>query len=203
MKYDPYVLYVSRHDDETGTQIMVVAYAKAYQARKFLDVLLEDDGIVWEDCHPSADPGTTIRSESGIVVSTRFARMRGEDTSHLLRKAVEHEYDVKQMLWELPPEHVRWARRFRHGPPLPRTDEEAGVVPASEKRAARRASSPKKQAPGGYVHVSDIALSMGIDAKQARVALRKIYKDGKPEIGWNFPPSEIEELKAKIKEALK
>lgn len=195
MKYNPYVLYVSRHKDETGTQVMVTTYPTAYQARKFLDELLQDDGIVWDDCHPSACPGSTIRSESGIIVSTRFDAER-------MRKAVEHQYEVKEMAWDLPPEHVRWARRFRNGPPLPTTLEEATGTSETRARRERKASAPKKQAPTGYVHVSDIALAMGIDAKQARVALRKIYKDGKPDVGWNFPPSEVDALKVKIKNAL-
>lgn len=194
MKYKKYVLYCSRHNDETATQVMVMIYALAYQARKFLDVLLEDDGIVWEDgLVPLADPGSTIRSETGIVVSTRF-------DADAMRRAVEHEYEVKEMAWDLPPADTRYARHFRHGPPAPRTLEEAGV---KAERVKRTASAPRASAPVGYVHVSDIALSMGIDAKQARVALRKIYKGDKPIHGWSFPPSEVEALKARIREVVK
>lgn len=199
IKYDPYVLYVTRHQDETGTQVMVVTYPKAYQARKFLDLLLKDDGWVWDDCHPSADPGSTIRSETGIVVSTRFHPER-------MRKAVEHEYEIKEMVWDLPPEHRRWALRFRNGPELPKTLEEAGITVDAEgrrERKQRKSSAPRADAPAGYVHVSDVALSMGIDAKQARVALRKLYPDGKPAYGWYFDPKALDDLKARIKEQLK
>lgn len=182
-----YALYISRHRDD-DTQCMVVVFCAAYAARKFLDILLEDDGIVWED-------DCTIRSETGIVVSTRWYPKR-------MRACVEHEYSLKEMAFKLPAPHPSWARAFRYGPEQPRTLEaDAGATKQREKRE-RRSSAPRSAAPAGYVHVSDVALALGIDAKAARVALRKIY-DEKPKFGWNFPPGEVEELKKKIKEVLR
>lgn len=177
-----YVFYITRYKDD-DTQCMVVSFAAPYSARKFLDVLLRDDGIIWEN-------ETTIRSETGIVVSTRW-------WPGLLRECVDHDYSLAEMAWDLDPHVVRWARTFRNGPNLPRTLEEDGVV--KEKRE-RKASVARKEAPPGYLHVSEIALSMGIDARDARRALRSIME--KPEVGWNFPPDQLEEIKAKIKEAL-
>jgi hypothetical protein len=181
-----YVLYISRHGDD-DTQCIVQSFAARYSGRKFLDVLLRDDGIHWDD-------ECTVRSETGIVVSTRW-------WPGLLRRVVEHEYSIAEMAWSLrdyAPEVYRAAKTFRNGPDLPRTLEE---TPTRERRT-RAASAPRASAPSGYVHVSDIALSMGIDAKQARVALRKIYPQ-KPATGWSFPPGEIEALKTKIKEVIK
>lgn len=196
MKDRRYVMYCSRHGDETGTQIMVLIYDKAYQARKFLDALLRDDGFIWDDhAFPMAKPGSTIRSESDIVVSTRF-------DPEAMRKAVEFEYEPKHMAWDLPPTDASAIRRFRDGPPMPRTLEETGRREGETVRV-RRTSTPKTAAPSNYVHVSTVALSMGIDAKQARVALRKIFPDGKPAYGWNFDPATLDDLKAKIKEHLK
>lgn len=183
-----YALYFSRHGDD-DTQVMVQVFAAAYAARKFLDVVLEDDGIIWEnDC--------TIRSETGIVVSTKWYPER-------MKKVVEHEYTLEEMAWDLQNPHLAEAKRFRYGPPQPRTlEEDAGGTRAREKRE-RRAKGPTVSAPAGYVHVSDVALSMGIEPKQARVALRKIYPDGKPAYGWYFDPKTLDDLKAKIREQLK
>lgn len=182
-----YALYITRHGDD-DTQCIVQTFGAPYSARKFLDVLLKSDGIVWENEH-------TIRSETGIVVSTRWWPKR-------MRACVEHEYSIAEMAWDLrdvAPDVHKAAKRFRNGPEQPRTIEAADVKPKRERTAA----APRAAAPSGYIHISDVALAMGIDARQARVALRKIYKDGKPATGWSFPPAEVEELKTKIKAVLK
>lgn len=187
-----YCLYISR-EGEDDTQCMVVTFARPYSARKFLDVLLRDDTYTWKEATEFQEAETTIVSSSGIVVSTRWWPGK-------LRKCLEHEYEIAEMAWELDPQHRRWAKEFRNGPNFPRTiDEAANAGPQRE----RRSSAPRATAPSNYVHVSDVALSMGIDAKQARVALRKIYPDGKPAVGWNFPPEEVDALKAKIAAVLK
>lgn len=182
-----YVFYVSRHGDD-DTQSIVQTFAAAYAARKFLDALLEQDGLIWED-------PCTIRSETGIIVSTRWYPER-------MKKCVEHDYSLAEMAWSLrdyAPDVYNSARRFRSGPELPRTLED---VPERKTRSGK-SSAPRADAPSGYVHVSDVALSMGIDAKQARVALRKLYPEGKPAYGWFFDPKTLDEVKAKIKEVVK
>jgi len=193
-----YALYVHRRNDD-DTQSMCVVFAAAFAARKFLDVLLRDDGIVWEDEWYGQEwprvttmkRGSTIRSETGIVVSTRWYPKR-------MHEVVEHDYSLAEMAWELPYPHRGWAKNFRSGPPLPRTLEE---MPERARRE-RTPSAPREDHPPGYMHVSDVALSMGIEAKVARVALRKIFADGKPKWGWWFDPKEVDGLKKKIKEQL-
>jgi len=189
-------------DDDT--QVMVVCFTQAYTARKFLDVLLRDDGVVWEDVWYDGEwpdtttmkRGSTIRSESGIIVSTRWYPKR-------MREVVEHEYSIAEMGWELPQPMLGWAKAFRRGPNLPRTiEEDVGGTRARERRE-RKASTPRKAAPAGYVHVSDVALSMGIEAKEARVALRKIFAGEKPAYGWWFDPKGLDDLKKKIKGAMR
>lgn len=185
-----YVFYITRHRDD-DTQGIVVAFAAKYAARKFLDELLQDDGIIWEDAvpTPTGEHGCTIRSESGIIVSTRWWPGR-------LRECVEHEYSLQEMAWDLRGPPLAWARHFRNGPDLPRTLEDS---PGHKERAERRqkSSGPTVAHPTGAVHVSDLALSLGIDARDARRALRSIMQ--KPAYGWWFKPEEIEEVKAKIK----
>lgn len=173
-----YAFYISRHGDD-DTQTMCVVFAEPYAARKFLDELLKDDGYIWDD-------ECTIRSETGIVVSTRWYPKR-------MRRCVEHEYSIAEMAWDLDPHVARWARQFRSGPPQPRTLEEDA---AHKERAERKASTPRKEAPAGWLHVSDVALSMGIDARDARRALRACMT--KPDVGWYFDPKEVEDVKAKI-----
>lgn len=177
-----YALYLSRRGDD-DTQTMCVVFGAPYAARKFLDELLKGDGVVWDD-------GCTIRSETGIIVSTRWYPKR-------MRECVEHEYTLQEMAWSLDPHVAKWARVFRNGPPQPRTLEEDS---AHKERAERRVSTPRREAPAGWLHVSDIALSMGVDARDARRALRSIMTKG--EFGWWFDPKEVDEIKKKIAAAL-
>ncbi len=183
-----YVFYLSRHGDD-DTQCMVVAFAARYAAKKFLDELLQDDGYIWDDCY-LGEPECTIRSETGIVVSTRWWPGR-------LKACLEHELSLAEMAWDLQQPHLGWAKLFRNGPNLPRTLEES---PEREKRE-RRSSAPIVAHPSGAIHVSDLALSLGIDARDARRALRSIMQ--KPAYGWWFKPEEVDDVKAKIKEAVK
>lgn len=187
-----YCLYLSRHGDD-DTQCMVVIFCETYAARKFLDILLKDDGIIWDDAaylETSCKKGSTIRSETGIVVSTRWYPKR-------MRECVEHELTLQEIAWDLSPQYVKWARQFRNGPDLPRTLDEDTTVKAKRERAS---SAPKKAAPPGWVHVSDVAMSMNIDPRDARRVLRGIMS--KPDVGWWFDPKTIDGLKAQIKKAM-
>jgi len=180
-----YALYISRHGDD-DTQCMCLVFGAAYAVRRVLDLLGFDEGVVWDD-------ESTVRSIGGVVVSTRWFPDR-------MRRAVEHELTPQEMAWEPSPPDLMAIRQFLHGPEKPRTLE---ADPGAREKRERKPSAPRAQAPGGYVHVSDIALAMGIDAKQARVALRKIFPDGKPAIGWHFAPDKVEDIKRQIKENLK
>lgn len=176
-----YVLYLSRHGDD-DTQSMVMVFAAPYSARKFLDALLEDDGIVWDD-------DCTIRSETGIVVSTRWYADR-------MREAVEHEYTLAEMAWTLDSTHLAHARRFRNGPDQPRTADE----PTAD-RPRRSSSSSPRASREGLVPVGDIAAALGVEARDCRAALRKLRVE-KPAAGWAWPASEVEAIKARIQAAL-
>jgi len=187
-----YVLYFSRRwsEDPNGDRVMVWVFYHAFVARKFLDVALGDEGFIWED-------DCTVRTEGGTIVSTRW---HPED----MRAVWEHEYTLPELGWDLSsnmPMEYRCAMWWRHGAPT-ETEEEV-VQRRAAKRERKTSSSPRASAPPGYIHVSTIALQLGVDAKQARVALRKIYGDNKPKHGWNFAPDEVESVKAKIKENIR
>lgn len=189
-----YLFYVTREGDD-GTQMMTSrAFAARYAAKKWLDALIGDDTFEWrDDALPWVEKGCTIITSTGIVISTRGWPER-------MLACVEHELTLPEMAFSLEDGDLREIRLFRYGPEMPRTLEDDGHV--REKRE-RRSSAPRADAPAGYVHVSDVALSMGIDSKQARVALRKLFPDGKPAHGWWFDPATLDELKARIRAVLK
>lgn len=180
-----FVLYISRHGDD-DTQSMVQVFAQPYAARKFLDALLADDGVVWDD-------ECTVRSETGVVVSTRWYPDR-------MREAFDHEYTLEELAWTLDHVHAAAARRFRSGPELPRT-----VAEATADRPRRSSQSSTPRAPrasrDGLVPVGDIALALGVEPRLCRAALRKLRVE-KPAAGWAWPPSEVEAVKTKIQGAL-
>jgi hypothetical protein len=183
-----YVFYLSRHGDD-DTQCMVVSFARRYSARRFLDVLLETDGVVWEE------DGCTLRSETGVVVSTRWWPGR-------LRECYDHKYSLEELGWIMDPTHVGYARKFRYGPDLPRTlEEDAGAQQSSERRAKRTASTPRTSR-DGLVPIADVALALGIEPRDARACLRRL-KIEKPSSGWAFTAEQAEDIKRRISEALK
>lgn len=178
-----YVLYLSRHGDD-DTQTMVLVFGAPYSARKFLDVLLEKDGYIWED-------DCTIRSETGIVVSTRWYPKR-------MRACVEHEYSVAEFAWDLDPLHVGYARRFRYGPEQPRE-----LTPEQQERRPRQRQAPSgpRASRDGLVPIADVALQLNVTPRECRAALRKL-KVPKPAAGWAFPAAEVDAIRERIRSAL-
>lgn len=187
---DRHVLYLSRRyfDDPEGNQQCVFIYDRAWRTRQALTHILRDDEIVWET-------DDRLVSSSGIVISVhRCAPGRGCQTT--LREMYDYEPTLKEMPKELEYYQVRECRVFREGG-APRTLDDDPAVRAKRERRVRAVTA---QPPAGAVHVSDLALSMGIDARQARAALRGIMT--KPSWGWFFKLDEIEGIKKKIQEAL-
>lgn len=177
-----YVLYLTRRDDDE-TACMAKVFAAPYVARKFLDALLEDDGWVWED-------ETTIRSETGIVVSTRWF-------PEAMRACVEHVYTTAERDWRLDESHLTHAKLFRYGPDV-RPTSEGGVEEVV--RAPRPAPQPRASREG-LVPVADVAAQLGVDARDVRQALRKL-KVTKPAAGWAWPASEVPSVVSLVRGAL-
>ena len=187
-----YALYCSRVDDD-DTQCMVQVFASAYAARKFLDVIFEDDDVVWDDAATSTargaigEAGCTVSSSSGVVVSTMWYPEQ-------MRRAVEHQYTPEELEWQLTEPHLGDARRFRAGPNNPR---EHVHVPR-EQRTRSTARAPR----GGLTPVADLATELGVTARDCRQALRRL-KLVKPASGWAWPADEIDDVRAQLKDALK
>lgn len=185
-----YCLYISR-DGEDDTQSMAVVFAASYAARKFLDVLLEDDEIEWWE-NPFMVrlgvnvEGCTIRSSSSIVVSTRWWPDR-------MRKVVEHEYSLEEMGWQLRNPMRQWAVMFRNGPNFPRTLEEDGHVREKRERKPVQHRAPRD----GLTPVADIATALGMEPREVRGILRGL-KIEKPAAGWAWPAEKAAEIQSLI-----
>lgn len=175
-----YVLYLTRRGDDASA-CMVVAFSAPGEARRFLDALLADDGFVWDDA-------CTIRSETGIVVSTRWFA----DT---MRACVEHVVTDRDP--PLDDRYVGYARLFRHGPDV-RPTSDGGVEPVV--RAPRPAPQPRESR-DGLVTVAEIAATLGVEPREARQALRSL-KIEKPAAGWAWPPAQVVEVTERLRREL-
>lgn len=173
-----YALYVTHREDED--RVMAVTFAEPYAARKFLDALWRKDVVTWDD-------ECTASSETGIVVSTRWWPGR-------LRECVDHEYTLAEAAWPLDGYVRDWARSFRHG--LREAPESV-----EQTKAATAAKSAPSRPPAGYVSLADVATSLGVDARDARRALRSFTSA--PAYGWWFDPASLADIKRKIQEAIK
>ena len=76
------------------------------------------------------------------------------------------------------------------------------VLPEPEPAKEQPKRESKRPSREGLVSVSDIAKEMKLSPKEARAALRRAKTD-KPDVGWAFPPSEVDKIKKAIKENLK
>lgn len=183
-----FCFYIQRwRDDEERVACYALTAAQRYSGHKLLHCLLADDEIEW--VHKNK-----LKSSSGLVVYMVEYHNDYADTPCSLKKIWEHELTLPEMAWDLEDQQVRTCLLIRaHNEPTT-----LDQIPQREKR--ERTSGPKVDAPSGSIHVKDIALSMGIDPKDARRALRAIMP--KPAWGWWFKTDEVDSLKARIKEQL-
>jgi len=188
-----HVLYLSRAGDD-DTQVATAHFHQTYNARKFVDALFAGDDWSFDDhaadsARGSAEPGSTVVSTSGVVVSTLFH-------SDEMLEIMECEMTPEQAARRLSPEHLRRAAWFRAGPRLPRTlDDDRGHAERQARRVVR--SSPRASR-AGLVPASDVALALGTSPRDLRAALRRLGVP-KPAAGWAWPPAEAEEIKRRIR----
>lgn len=178
-----FVFYVTRRLDDRD-QSMVWILDTVAEARKFLDVLLGDDGIVWEN-------PCTIRSSTGIVVSTRWY-------ADLMRAAVDHEYTQAERSLQISYTARNVAASFRNGV---RAISSGGVArPDETPRAPRPAPTPRAPR-DGLVSVAEVADQLGVEPRIARAALRRMKLE-KPSAGWAWPAAEIPSIVERVRAAL-
>lgn len=178
-----HVLYLSRRfsDDPDGNQVAVFMYGARYAAKRALELLLEQDDLLW--IHDNK-----LQSETGIIIEIRPCK----DTRYTLRQLWEYELTIAEMAWEMKPPHSTECKTFRY------RRQATTLEPQQERRRGKGAPRSSRQ---GMTPIGDIALALGITAREARAAFRKA-KIPKPPQGWAFPPGEVEAVKAKLQEVL-
>lgn len=180
-----HVIYVSRRhfQDPHGDRLFVVIYDTMWEGQQGMRALLRDDELLWET-------DDWVRSSSGVVLRVRKCRT----TPATLRQLWEYERSTKEMALDLSPNLVREAHHIREGAVNPNPTTE----PRRRGGGGRR--GPSVPPPSGAIHVKDLALSMGIEARVARGVLRKLMK--KPAHGWWFKPDEVDGVKRQIQEKM-
>lgn len=178
-------LYMSRAGDD-DTQAATAMFRNTFAAHKFFLALVADDEWWWDDdaatsARGRAEPGTTVATSTGVVVSTLH------DPDEMV-EIVTHELTAEESARRLSPELARRALWFRAGPRLPRTMADVAEQPARRVTSAPRASRV------GLVPASDVALQLGISPRDLRAALRRL-RVPKPAAGWAWPLDEAERIK--------
>jgi hypothetical protein len=168
--------------DPDGNQMCVFIYDKRWQAQAAMQLILKSDELDWRS-------DDYVQSSSGVVLQIRRVRT----TPCTLLELWERERKVSEMALELEDHQRRELKIFREGK-LPE------MVPERVQRE-RKAKTPRADAPAGSIHISVIALQMGVEPRQARAAARKVFT--KPAHGWSWLPSEIDDVKSKLTDALK
>lgn len=176
-----YVLYLGRRyaDDPDGNQVAVYIFGEVYAVKKAMELILADDDLLWIN-------DNKVQSETGIIIHLRFAEMY----DYTLKEMWEHEYTLAEMAWEMLPPYSTQCKKFRH----------VWAPDQVPERVERRRGTPRASR-NGMTPIADIAMACGVTARDARAAFRKA-KVKKPPQGWAFPPSEVEEITKKLKEAL-
>lgn len=172
----PIVLYCYRTD---GSYRMITAhYNDLWQARRFLEVLMNADPWQWETQRMTSDP--QLMTERGI-------RVRGAQ----LEQIVAYDYDDATRDLVLPDDEVRRARQIMTALPDPAEVHEAIAAARAERRV--RLERPVIDRTG-KVTISDIAEELDMEPRDARAILRSL-KIEKPLGGWLFDPTEVEVIK--------
>lgn len=167
-----------------------------YAAKRFIETITEGTPFKWLNCG-------TILAENGVRISTT-TNPNPEITDHKyfgLEEVIEHEYSPEEEAWQVPePYASSWPRFPRRGAPRERSDDDDTPARKTREPKAERPARPQRDA--SNVTISTIAEQMSIDPSKARGALRKAGEQ-KPPAGWEWLPSEVERIKAIIKEHLK
>lgn len=175
-------LYINKGDNFIG-----VGFGATYSARKFLDVLLQDDEV------------TLTRGVSGrkdTVISSTDISVRSDNIMDI----VNYEYQGRESEWELNLSgnsgSVAQAEQFRSSTGV---RIEKRVEPTAEKGTERvRKEKPAKINREGLITIAQISNDLKMESREARSILRKMKVD-KPEAGWAWKNSEVDEIKKIIK----
>lgn len=164
----------------------VLLYAQDYSAKKALEILIGDDEI-------SLIKGVT--SDKDTIVTNTGITIRCRDIETLLN----YKYTKNEEQWQFGEPDITTLKRMRASN-FASTDlrdkEEPTETRANIKEKVIKTNQPKPSR-DGLISVGQIAEEIGIEPKDARVALRK-SKTEKPDAGWAWPKNEVEKIKQLI-----
>lgn len=189
-KYAVYGTYP--HDAEPGrSRLLVVPFLATYAAKHFVETLLQGGKFKWQS-------PTILIGENGVKVK-----------SDQLEEIIEYEYVGNEASWELPSHMTQQAegiRREYREDDVSRPDPTGAEGDDAPEQPTKPKREPKPEKPkidkSGLVSVGEIAEQMGIEARDARGALRK-QKVEKPDGGWLWTPDKVDGIKKIIKAGLK
>lgn len=171
-------LYINKGDNFMG-----VGFGATYSARKFLDVLLQDDEITLT--RGICGRKDTIISSTGITVR-----------SDNIMDVVNHEYNDNEKEWELNLSgnsgSAAQAEQFRSCTGI-RVEKQI-ESPTDKKPQIARREKPRKASKDGLITIAHISEELKIEPREARGILRKM-KVSKPAIGWAWEKSEVDAVK--------
>ncbi len=177
------------HRDELNDddRLWVLTFGATYSTRHFLDELI--GGYSFEFI---SDQRMEIGDNKIIVKCSE------------LKQILDYKMNPAEAAWELPTPYPGMIEQIKRGhyADAP-TEERVG----DRREVAVREKAPKKEkvprpSKEGLTTISEIAEQMGIDPKDARKALRASNID-KPDVGWAWEPTKIDEIKKLVKKHLK
>lgn len=175
-----HVLYCYRTD---GSFRMITSHHdELWEARRFLEVLLNADPFVWEDKRMVPD--------SPQLLTQRGIKVRAQTMDEIMA----YEYTDATRSLELEEHHVRRARQIMTALPDPEEVREAIEAERQERKAKRDKPKIDRE---GKVTIGDIAEELGMEAREARGILRSLKLE-KPPGGWLFDPAEVDDIKEKL-----
>lgn len=176
-------LYISKGDNFMG-----VGFGATYSARKFLDVLLQDDELSLT--RGISGKEDTVVSSSGIII-------RADNIMDI----INYKYEGREEEWELNEDgnsgSARQAERFRSssGIRVERTEESSTEGEPHPKREKKeKAPRPSKE---GLISIGQVAEDLKMEARDCRAILRKM-KVEKPACGWAWSKTDVDDIKKLI-----
>jgi hypothetical protein len=175
-------------------RLVVMNFAADYSAKKFLDAMIAGQGFKWK-----AQPSYLRDQVPDTIVTDDEVQIRIPGGT-AMEDLLELELHGAELEWELPESYSRQARIIRLPISLVEEREEGDERPTRAKREPKEAK-PKIDKTG-LVSVAEIAAQMKIEPRDARGSLRKQNVE-KPEGGWLWPASKVDEIKKVILQGLK
>lgn len=158
----------------------VGTFAAKYSAKKFLNVVVGDNDIRWNNSNQFTSTEVTVKCEG------------------YLEDLMEYELKPAEEQWELPEPFASEARYLNTGRHAPK------VAPSPPPHPNEKVSPPKEGtnrraqvSRDGLIPLATICAEIKVDPREARQILRKSMD--KPTAGWAFSPDEAKKIKGLLK----